>query len=733
MATTTNWVPQVSLVKDGTPVSASVVNPILAQLIAREQYLYDQFQNAVDLSVLTAFAQPIHPTEITQIVSGSLNAVYFASDNTGTGLKRAVVGFVTDPATTTFTAANSSYTFGIVSNVSTTGNADIWLEGLIKLPFRVDDPTNGLLQPVSVGVTETFRVGPYYLSQITPGKVTANPGGLAVLVGYGISPTEFLLCPNVDQLSALFQNYRFNVLDRPTAAPVLTSTTWTIPNSDMTRLGWVDITWLQSNNPSAIAAITVPPGAKFLYNVPSDYTTDNADNSGTDGVANGSTTFTSSSANFGAGMAGVSIVIASRGTYTIETVNSATSIVLSHTVATGTGLHYSIGSLFPYEQAEATELAALIPPSPADFNTLTVNGVEQIFRNVDATDGIYSIDNYGIWWYNDQTGTQPWAADLVSDWTPSDWMTTVVSDGERARIFLQFVRFNPAFNQVFITSLAPFNDGSTNNSTPSITFVDKNTGLPASVGDLFLKFNQSFNADVVAVSGNKALGSMVFDPVAGVWTRTTVPVVSSITGAPASGILVTESPVGSGQFLVSYQSQGVSGMCYDVTPRNAELVNLGGSLHSYIRLPYSALPIDYGLTGKIVLPKSFPYGKTLYIVLHVIGLSNVASVNVNVGFNLSYNVSTVLNGLAPASVVAANTTVAGAVLPNDTVVGVVNFALPSGYLAQQALKFQSTSLAIPAANIGEDSIVNFLLTRDFSGSNLYSGDIGVLATYWSLI
>lgn len=63
--------------------------------------------------------------------------------------------------------------------------------------------------------------------------------------------------------------------------------------------------------------------------------------SGTDGVANGTTTFTSATANF-TGLAGQRINIG--GTYfTIASVNTANSIVLSATRATATGLSFWVG------------------------------------------------------------------------------------------------------------------------------------------------------------------------------------------------------------------------------------------------------------------------------------------------------------------------------------------------------------------------------------------------------
>jgi hypothetical protein len=42
------------------------------------------------------------------------------------------------------------------------------------------------------------------------------------------------------------------------------------------------------------------------------------------------------------------------------------------------------------------------------------------------------------------------------------------------------------------------------------------------------------------------------------------------------------------------------------------------------------------------------------------------------------------------------------------------------------------SLTIPGSVVSEDSIVNFKITRVAPSSSAYTGDIGVLATYWNI-
>lgn len=64
---------------------------------------------------------------------------------------------------------------------------------------------------------------------------------------------------------------------------------------------------------------------------------------GTDGVANGTTTFTSTTGNFQSNMVGLVIRIGTKSPFTISAVGSATSITLSGSPASGSGLTYDVG------------------------------------------------------------------------------------------------------------------------------------------------------------------------------------------------------------------------------------------------------------------------------------------------------------------------------------------------------------------------------------------------------
>ena len=76
------------------------------------------------------------------------------------------------------TAGNPAYSVGLlVAKSGSTGV--IALSGKVNLSDTEEWALNTLLEP-----GETFRAGPYYLSPVTPGKMTANPENLSIYLGY---------------------------------------------------------------------------------------------------------------------------------------------------------------------------------------------------------------------------------------------------------------------------------------------------------------------------------------------------------------------------------------------------------------------------------------------------------------------------------------------------------------------------------------------------------------------
>ena len=640
----TSWIPTVRKISDGEPVDQTEMNPILDQLIQRDQHLYDKFSEILGKSALMALDQPVHPTFVGSFPQNSLNIAYYAKDTDGEGLALTTVSFTSSGTQGTYKLANSNYAFGVTNNVSADGTtADLFISGLCDLTVDFDDLDHGLLAN-----GETFQVGPYFLSRLTPGKLTSSPAGVPIYVGYALSKRQFLLNPKADEFTEFFINYRYNILDRPVSQPVIAGGVWTIPgSSNPNKLGWVpaNSTWLPG--------YTIPTGAKFFYYIPSNLS--------------------------------VGPFVNPNAASTHDT------------------------SLYCYEEQEAAELGSILPPIPNNFVQLTVNGVVQPFLDEFCTDGIYKIDNYGIWWFSDTPGTQPWADSISGAWTLSGWHT-YTSSVDRPRIFLTFSRFNPALRLQLVSSLSPYVK-SDNDSSQLVRFYSKeNPTVQASTGDLLVKVIPQFESSTAPSA--TAVASLGFNVTSGKFTKATTPVVSSITGS--GGISVAAGST-AGSVVISQSSVSASGTLDSLEPVNSRLEFRG--LHSYIKLPYSSpVTTPYGLIGKIVLPVGTVSGN-LQLVLHLFGDStDSSSAAKDVSLDFDYAIT--------QSGQVVNFTTSTAATSTFNLVSTTET-----YTQYTVAKIVDSTLVIPVL---ADSVVNFQLTRAVPSSDAYTGNIGILGIYWSI-
>ena len=699
----TPWVPTVQLIQDGQAVEQAVVNVPLEQLIQRDQHLYDEFAELQGKSVLISFGTPIYPGDLigdNPIQAGQSSVVYFRQDGGGSGISRAQTGFSSSSTSSMFAPNDSNYVFGIIKSVNPDNTVDCFISGICELLTPIDDPTNGLLE-VSRDlngnpVTEPFRVGPYYLSRKLPGKLTANPDGIPVYVGYAVSPTVFLLQPSVDEFSQFFINYRYNILDRPVYPPVLTQngTTWSIPTpagnpNNPGRLGWIAAT--QENLPGYTIPLS-PAGvpAKFFYHIPKDLNTTSPD----------------------------------------KNVLNADEIV------------------------EANELGKLLPPVPSNFVEIMSNGVVQRYADVYSPDGIYSIDDYGIWWYADQAGLQPWADDILSQgpWDATEWETYKGSNFRRPRLFISFAKFNPALRTQLVSSLRPFAASSNFISfylkdnpdissptgdllvkitpqfipageTPTLT---NNTTLPTDIPNTYV--NSQYTTSDSYTAGS-AVADLKYDQGLGKFVKVVTPVVAKLTGG--GGISVSPIPNQPGGYNISYLTNGVYGLVDSIEPINSRLEFRG--LNSYIRIPYaSPVTVPYGLIGKVVLSKNAINHVPLNLVFQVFGNQTytAGSNNTALTFIFEYSATSAQNGAAPSSQKALNNLVGLASAGTQTVT--LNMPTAGGYNAYTPINLEGV-LTVPAEYIAEDTVINFKIVRNLSGAgNDYTGDIGILGIYWGV-
>lgn len=668
----TPWLPTVRKIKDGEPVDQGTVNVPIDQLTQREQHLYEKFQELTGKSALVSYGQPIHPTESLELQE--LSIVFFKSDGSGTGLAKGVTGFSSSQSSSFFTPNNSNYSFGLLKQLYLDNQtADVYTEGLCELPIDIDHENYGLIQKDRDGVVEPFAIGPYYLSSKQKGKITQNPSGIPVYIGYAISKKSFLLHTNVDEFSQFFINYRYHVLDRVAGIPVLYEGNWTITNSDTTKLGWVD---------AEDSGLIAPAGAVFYYNIP-----------------------------------GIS------------------------TLLNDTSMTYD-ASLFAPEREEAADLGKHLPPIPANFIQLYVDGVLARYNNEFDTEGAFSINEYGLWWHDASEEQQPWST-YYPESAPTDWANICDTIAQtRKRIFISFSKFNPAVRTQLVSSIVPYDIPG--ESTPSnfIKFYSKdNPSETAASGDLLVDINAnvdtkgySDNAGFIYptdinnnFTANRALAALKYSKVDGEFKGVVTPVVAKL--VEGGGVVITESPTSPGVWSIT-AAQGLSGQVDSVEPINARLEFR--ELMSYIKLPVPSTT-PFGLIGKIVFPRGYSNNRAIRLVFHVFGDTNISSgtTNRNIALQFQYSAVSALNGASPTSYNLVDTAKYSPVV-NPVELPIV---ASGNYTAYSSIKLIHADLTIPAEFVSEDCIINFKILRVAAGNinNSYAGNVGLMATYWEVV
>lgn len=675
----TPWLPTVRKIKDGESVDQSTVNVPIDQLTQREQHLYEKFEALSGKSVLTSFGQPIHPKE--QLTAGALNLVYFKSDAYGAGLARGTTGFSSSSSSAMFRPNNSNYTFGLIKTVyPQSKTADVYTEGLCELSVDLNDPVLGLIPPKDDGTAANFVVGPYYLSAKVPGKITTDPSGVPVYVGYALNKRQFLLHTNVDEFSQFFINYRYHILDRVAGRTALDGTTWSITNADNTKLGWL---------PASAATQGKPDGAHFYYNIP-----------------------------------GITKIALDAG-------------LDSYTLNPGT----PAAQLVEFEKDEALELLGNLPPIPANFVQLYVDGVLVRYTDIYDTGGWYSINEYGLWWHSNQEGQQPWASNYLSSYRPESWATITKPNVTRKNIFISFARFNPALRTQLVTSLTSFNSA-TNKAANFINFY-KSEGQIGHTGDLLVDVDPKINTKgisdnsafqyPVAVSpdytANTAIAALAYSKPDGEFKAALTPVVAKV--IQGAGINITGGET-TGVWTISNTFAGTStGSVDSIEPLNTRLEFVG--LSSYLKLPVPS-NTPYGIVGKIILPRGYASNKPLRLTFHLFGAASVdlGSSLRKVAFKFDYSTVSASNGAAPTNNIIVGSS------PEKAAV-TAEFSLAEGtaaYVAYTSIKVTHNLLVVPAEYITEDTVVNFRIYRvDTVGTtaDTYGGNVGILGTYWEIV
>jgi hypothetical protein len=793
----TPWLPAVRKIKDGETVEQATINVPIDQLTQREQHLYEKFNEILNKSVLISFNQPIHPSETIGI--NELSIVYYRKDEYGEGVAKGVTGFTSSKASSMFTPKESNYSFGLLKNVYVENKSvDIFTEGLCELDIDLDDPVRGVIKD------ESFEVGPYFLSPKYEGKITKSPSGIPVYIGYAINKRKFLLHTNVDEFSQFFINYRYHLLDRVAGEPTLSQGVWTItlkeyqdpaqyvdgsgssvgvavsnvstgytgtPSRGILRDTYT-ITVTASGNISAARFSIDSASSSFLTKTNQQINSnllviENSTGNDIKLDFSGSTNFT----------------LGSRWKLTVSTqprklgwipAESARAIPPDGAVfyynipgisdiSEDTGLDYYLDGddeKVEYEKDEALELKKYIPPVPANFIQLYVDGLLVRFNDAFDTSGVFSVNEYGLWWHSNADGTQPWSSSYPqgSLGAPHKWSTSIKAAvaSTRKRMFASFSKFNPALRTQLVSSLVGFNTD-TNKSANFIKFYSAdNVNQTAGTGDLLVDIIApvhavGYKANVVdpqditddfvypgeatpqeaarssTFSSNRAVAALKYSKKDGALKVALTPVVSGLEGS--GGITITKDPA-TGNHTIGYLSEGYTGYVDSIEPINARLEFRG--LTSYIKLPIPTTT-PYGLIGKIVIPKGSTNNKALRLVFHLFGDTAIAENTTprNVAFSFEYSGISASNSRVPSNYnIVDNSSYSPSTNP-------IEFSLissPQAYTAYTSVKI-SDNFIIPADFIREDSVINFKIQRVsvIAGLNSYLGNVGLLGVYWEII
>lgn len=648
----TSWIPVVSNIADGDSVSSEVVNPIFNSYTARTQHLLEKINELEDKSSLIAQLQ----TVATASGVSDYSVVYFDPiTNNNKGLKLSKVAVAYDEDIKQFKASNSTFTFGIVKSVSG-DKATVWLQGLIK--------STGLLVQLLDATTANTSVagGPLYLSNITPGKLTTAPTGLSIYVGYALGPDEILLNPSFDIVNDFFLTYRFPILDRPAGSPqfATSSSSWAFNSVDATKVGWI---------PAANAPISAPnyptfsAGSVFFYNLPNDVAID-ADS-----------------------------------------------------------------SLSIDEKLSSKQLRKFFPPSARGVTMLFVNGQMQLAResgvldNVlpnscpsgNKYDGLYYVDNTGLWWYSNKEDKQPWAKDIQSgfstpnQWSVNDWCAWKGSATYRPRMTLVFTTLNPSLKQNVVTSLKPYFKTSVNDSSKAIQLLDS-ADQQAITGDLFIRYKLPVTgASAPPTPAAVAIKNVEYNEVSGDLQVQRTPVISSIVGV--GGIKATTNTETGECTLLSGPFTGPV-LINSIEPENARLELTG--LNTYLTFGYNNLPC--GLLGKILLPSNLP-NASIKISFVIIGKALVSG-KPKLKLNFQYNVMPI-GGLLSQGVTTMPTRV-------------YEFPTAQMYTPFTAVTHSNLTFEILNSELSPGGILNFRLQRPkIVDQDEYLNDVAVVAAYWS--
>lgn len=167
------WVAVHGLV-DGQDVKADTFNSPLYELAARTNYLYNRLQDLLGSSIYESVRLYDVPLATTGTLAPAVKDIVCLDNATGTFVKAQASMSLLDE----FVASNSAFAIGVlISQTGSTGT--VLISG--RLSLATSDTPWAVADLLESG--EEFRNGPYYLSSLEAGKLTATPSGPMIYMG----------------------------------------------------------------------------------------------------------------------------------------------------------------------------------------------------------------------------------------------------------------------------------------------------------------------------------------------------------------------------------------------------------------------------------------------------------------------------------------------------------------------------------------------------------------------
>ncbi len=241
--TTTPWQTSVDLLVDGQPVNAATTNVPITELAQRTQSL-KEVQDSLEAGSLLRI-----PDAVLQGGLAVGTVLYLDTDGV---FKPAQVVLADTQAGGA--AAKESYVYGLILSKATDTS------GIVAVLGRISAATISTSQWAAVMAGGVWAAGHYFLSNEDPGKLSTDPGALAIYVGQAMSDGSFLV-KATPPVYGTHTHYHFALSGNPagTANSPSVGQDQNILVADSSARGWLPV--------SSFDPDTVPAGAKFGYNI----------------------------------------------------------------------------------------------------------------------------------------------------------------------------------------------------------------------------------------------------------------------------------------------------------------------------------------------------------------------------------------------------------------------------------------------------------------------------------